>query len=113
LTLYRFVPWVIAFLARKVNGDTVESEDGPSTLPQAAVAITVPSDFRLLANSRPNPVDVALEPIKAMMAAAPDSRARVQIAACRRFVEQMIHAAYLRDADDYLGLFADRSHPRP
>ena len=39
LTLYRFVPLAIAFLARKVTGDTVEPEEGPSALPQVAVTI--------------------------------------------------------------------------
>jgi hypothetical protein len=68
---------------------------------------TVPSDFRLLAHSRPYPLDEPLERIKAMMAAAQDPRAREQIAAYRRFLEQIIHAAYLKDADYYLVLFAD------
>ena len=39
LTLYRFVPLAIAYLARKVTGDTVEPEEGPSALPQVAVTI--------------------------------------------------------------------------
>ena len=39
LTLYRFVPLLIAYLARKVSGDTVEPEEGPATLPQVAVSI--------------------------------------------------------------------------
>ena len=39
LTLYRFVPLAIAFLARKVTGDIVEPEEGPSALPQVAVTI--------------------------------------------------------------------------
>ena len=39
LTLYRFVPMAIAYLARKVTGDTVEPEEGPSALPQVAVTI--------------------------------------------------------------------------
>jgi len=68
---------------------------------------TLPSDFRLLAHSRPYPLDEPLERIKAMMAAAQDPRAREQIATYRRFLEQIIHAAYLKDADYYLVLFAD------
>ncbi len=39
LTLYRFVPLLVAYLARKVSGDTVEPEEGPATLPQVAVTI--------------------------------------------------------------------------
>ena len=39
LTLYRFVPLAIAYLARKVTGDTVEPEEGPSALPQVAISI--------------------------------------------------------------------------
>ena len=39
LTLYRFVPLAIAYLARKVTGDTIEPEEGPSALPQVAVTI--------------------------------------------------------------------------
>ena len=39
LPLYRFVPLAIAFLARKVTGDTVEPEEGPNALPQVAVTI--------------------------------------------------------------------------
>ncbi len=68
---------------------------------------TLSGDFRLLAHSRPYPLDEPLERIKAMMAAAQDPRAREQIAAYRRFLEQVIHAAYLKDTDYYLVLFAD------
>jgi hypothetical protein len=39
LTLYRFVPLAIAFLARKLTNDTVEPEEGPSALPQVTVTI--------------------------------------------------------------------------
>jgi hypothetical protein len=39
LTLYRFVPLFIAYLVRKVSGDTVEPEEGPSALPQVTVTI--------------------------------------------------------------------------
>jgi hypothetical protein len=41
------------------------------------------------------------------MAAAQDPRAREQIAAYRRFLEQIIQSAYLKDADYYLVLFAE------
>ena len=33
LTLYRFVPLAVAYLVRKVSGDTVEPEEGPAALP--------------------------------------------------------------------------------
>jgi hypothetical protein len=39
LTLYRFVPLFVAYLVRKVSGDTVEPEEGPSALPQVTVTI--------------------------------------------------------------------------
>ena len=39
LTLYRFVPLAIGFLARKVTGDTVEPEEGTAALPQVAITI--------------------------------------------------------------------------
>jgi hypothetical protein len=39
LTLYRFVPLLIAYLARKVTGDRVEPEEGPTSLPPVAVTI--------------------------------------------------------------------------
>jgi hypothetical protein len=39
LTLYRFVPLLIAYLVRKVSGDTVEPEEGPAALPQVTVTI--------------------------------------------------------------------------
>ena len=65
-------------------------------------------DFRLLAYSRPYPLEEPLERIKAMMAAAQDPRAREQIAAYRRFLEQIIHTAYLKDTDYYLVLFSDK-----
>ena len=39
LTLYRFVPLLVAYLARKVSGDKVEPEEGPASLPQVAVTI--------------------------------------------------------------------------
>ena len=66
------------------------------------------SDLRLLAYSRPYPLEEPLERIKAMMAAAQDPRAREQIAAYRRFLEQIIHTAYLKDTDYYLVLFSDK-----
>jgi conjugal transfer ATP-binding protein TraC len=66
------------------------------------------SDFRLLAYSRPYPLDEPLERIKAMMASAQDPRAREQIAAYRRFLEQIIQSAYLKDTDYYLVLFSER-----
>ena len=69
------------------------------------------ADFRLLAYSRPYPLDGPLERIKAMLAAAQDPRAREQIAAYRRFLEQIIQAAYLKDADYYLVLFAEGEKP--
>jgi hypothetical protein len=69
------------------------------------------SDFRLLAYSRPYPLEEPLERIKAMMAAAQDPRAREQIAAYRRFLEQIIHTAYLKDTDYYLVLFPDKKRP--
>ncbi len=39
LTLYRFLPLLVAYLTRKVTGDTVEPEEGPAALPQVAVTI--------------------------------------------------------------------------
>ena len=39
LTLYRFVPLAVAYLVRKVTGDTVEPEEGPGAVPQVAVTI--------------------------------------------------------------------------
>jgi hypothetical protein len=69
---------------------------------------TLSADFRLLAYSRPYPLDEPLERIKEMMAAAQDPRAREQIAAYRRFLEQIIQSAYLKDTDYYLVLFAER-----
>jgi hypothetical protein len=39
LTLYRFVPLALAFLVRKLSGDTVEPEEGPAALPGATLAI--------------------------------------------------------------------------
>jgi hypothetical protein len=33
LTLYRFLPLAVAFLARKLTGDIVEPEGGPATIP--------------------------------------------------------------------------------
>ena len=60
---------------------------------------TLDGDFRLLAHSRPYPLDEPLERIKNLMAAAQDPRAREQIAAYRRFLEQVIHSAYLKDTN--------------
>jgi hypothetical protein len=39
LALYRFAPLLVAYLARKVTGDTVEPEEGPLVLPRVAVTI--------------------------------------------------------------------------
>ena len=39
LTLYRFAPLAIAYLIRKVTGDTVEPEEGPAVLPEVTVSI--------------------------------------------------------------------------
>ena len=64
--------------------------------------------FRLLAYSRPYPLDEPLERVKRMMAEAADPRAREQIAAYRRFIEQIVRAACLKDTDYYLVLFSDK-----
>jgi hypothetical protein len=65
-------------------------------------------NFRLLAYSRPYPLDEPLEIIKAMMANAADPRAREQIAAYRRFIEQIVQAAYLKDTAYYVLVFDDK-----
>ncbi|MBN1657230.1 MAG: hypothetical protein JXA93_02460 [Anaerolineae bacterium] len=39
LTLYRFVPLAVAFLVRKVTGDTVEPEEGPAAVQAASLVI--------------------------------------------------------------------------
>lgn len=39
LTLYRFAPLLLGYLARKAGGDTVEPEEGPAALPRVAVSI--------------------------------------------------------------------------
>jgi hypothetical protein len=66
-------------------------------------------NFRLLAYSRTYPLDEPLTAIRQMMANAPDPQAREQIAAYRRFVEQIVQAAYLKDTDYYLAVFGAKS----
>ena len=66
------------------------------------------TDFRMLAYSRPYPLVEPLERIKEMMAAAQGPRLREQIASYRRFLEQIIQSAYLKDTDYYLIVFADK-----
>ncbi len=39
VTLYRFVPLLVAYLVRKVTGDTVEPEEAPHLAPQFALDI--------------------------------------------------------------------------
>jgi hypothetical protein len=39
LTLYRFVPLLVAYLARKVSGDTAEPEEGPAAVPQVTLSL--------------------------------------------------------------------------
>lgn len=39
LTLYRFAPLLLAYVARKVSGDTVEPEEGPAAVPQVTLTI--------------------------------------------------------------------------
>jgi hypothetical protein len=39
LRLYRFVPLLAAYLARKVTGDTVEPEEGPAAVPQVTLSL--------------------------------------------------------------------------
>ena len=63
------------------------------------------ADFRMLAYSRPYPLVEPLERIKEMMAAAQGPRLREQIASYRRFLEQIIQSAYLKDTDYYMVLF--------
>ena len=69
---------------------------------------TLGCDFRLLAYSRPYPLDAPLDTIKQMMANAPDPRSREQIAAYRRFIEQIILAAYLKDTTYYMLVFDNK-----
>jgi hypothetical protein len=66
-------------------------------------------NFRLLAYSRPYPLDEPLERVQGMMAEAADPRAREQIAAYRRFIEQIVHSACLKDTEYYLVLWNDKS----
>ncbi len=66
------------------------------------------ADFRMLAYSRPYPLVEPLERIKEMMAAAQGPRLREQIASYRRFLEQIIQSAYLKDTDYYTILFVDK-----
>src|SRR5690606_25432102 len=69
---------------------------------------TLGCDFRLLAYSRPYPLDAPLDAIKQMMANAPDPQSREQIAAYRRFVEQIVQSAYLKQTAYYLMLFDNK-----
>lgn len=39
LALYRFVPLAVAYLVRKVTGDTVEPEEGPAPVAQGALVL--------------------------------------------------------------------------
>lgn len=39
LALYRFVPLAVAYLVRKVSGDTVEPEEGPVPVAQGALIL--------------------------------------------------------------------------
>jgi hypothetical protein len=39
LTLYRFVPILAAYALRHIRGQAIEPEEGPTTLPQATLAI--------------------------------------------------------------------------
>ncbi len=66
-------------------------------------------NFRLLAYSRPYPLDEPLERVKGMMAGATDPQAREQIAAYRRFIEQIVYSACLKDTEYYLVLWNDKS----
>ncbi len=63
--------------------------------------------FRMLAYSRPFPLDAPLERIKERMAYAADPRSREQIAAYRRFLEGIVRTACLKDATYYLLVFDD------
>lgn len=39
LTLYRFLPILIAYALRRVHGQAIEPEEGPAALPQASLTI--------------------------------------------------------------------------
>jgi hypothetical protein len=39
LTLYRFVPFLVAYALRRIRGPAIEPEEGPTTLPQAILTI--------------------------------------------------------------------------
>ena len=66
-------------------------------------------NFRLLAYSLPYPLDEPLERVKGMMAGATDPQAREQIAAYRRFIEQIVYSACLKDTEYCLVLWNDKS----
>ena len=66
------------------------------------------TDFRILAYSRPYPLVEPLDRIKEMMSTAQGPRLREQIASYRRFLEQIIQSAYLKDTDYYMVLFAQK-----
>jgi hypothetical protein len=75
----------------------------------ARVYAALSLDFRLLAFSRPYPLTAPLERIKEMMVVAQSPRLRQQISAYRRFLEQIIQQAYLKDTDYYLLTFENRN----
>lgn len=54
LTLYRFAPLFVAFLVRKVSGDTVEPEEGPTAVPQVTLAIRDAEGRPIVYQERPN-----------------------------------------------------------
>ncbi|MGD2205879.1 MAG: hypothetical protein PVH17_03775 [Anaerolineae bacterium] len=65
--------------------------------------------FRLLAYSRPYPLDAPLQAIKEMLAGAASPGERAQIVAYRRFLEEIVEAAYLKSTDYYLAVFSDKA----
>ena len=66
-------------------------------------------DFRLLAYSRPYPLEGAVENLRHLMAGTSDPLTRERLAAYRRFIEELVETSSLKTTNYYVLVFSEKA----
>ena len=66
-------------------------------------------DFRLLAYSRPYPLEGAVENLRHLMAGTSDPLTRERLAAYRRFIEELVETSSLKTTNYYTLVFSEKA----
>lgn len=66
-------------------------------------------DFRLLAYSRPYPLEGAVENLRHLMAGTSDPLTRERLAAYRRSIEELVETSSLKTTNYYVLVFSEKA----